>query len=58
MKGSDSASEGTGGGRYRMPVSKTVAISGSIVRGVQSEHTKVWARVTEGVEPPETNSIG
>jgi hypothetical protein len=47
MKGSDSASEGTGGGRYRMPVSKTVAISGSIVRGVHSEHTKVWARATD-----------
>lgn len=45
MEGSDSASEGIGGGRYRMPVSKTVAISGSIVRGVQSEHTKVCGEV-------------
>jgi hypothetical protein len=46
MKGSDSASGGQGV-RYRMPVSKTLAISGSIVPGVHSEHTKVWARATE-----------
>jgi hypothetical protein len=31
-EGSDSGSEGTGGSRYRMPIFKTIAISGPIAR--------------------------